>query len=119
MKTNHHRPDPDRVRAELGEGDEDGNHEADGEAGVGNETDEAGDDADQQARTEPDQKQAGGVEDAQDQTGQHLAAHEGGDLAIHLVGEGADLVGVVARQEVVDAVTMLSESRAGRRRRMA
>ncbi len=93
---------PDPVRPELDDGDDDRGDEAAGEAEIGDEAQYAGGQADEQAVVEADGDQAGGIEDAEHRAGQHLAAHEGGDLLVHGAGEPADLVGVVARQQPVD-----------------
>lgn len=71
----------DIVRPELHERHPGGQHQADGRADIGDEAQEPGQEADQQAEIEADQRQADGVVDAEEEAERALAAHEAGNGA--------------------------------------
>ena len=87
---------------ELRQGQSQREHQADHRSDVGNERQEARDEADHQAEVEPGQGQADGIEYRQRQADRALAAQETGQSLVHLLRQPADRLLMAARQPVVD-----------------
>ena len=66
--------------------------------------DDPGDQPDEEAEIDAEQHEAGGVEGAERQADQRLAANEAGEHPVDLVREHPDLLDIVARQPAVDEV---------------
>ena len=71
-------------------------------ADIRDERQQAGRQADDQAEVEPGHGQRQRVVQRQDQAAQRLAAHPGGQDAVHLAGLRADHLGVAVRQPGID-----------------
>ena len=76
--------------------------ERDQRADVGNEAEDAGDRADQEAEIEPDQRQPDAVPQAEEQADQRLTADEASQRLIDLGGDLAQARPVVERQPAID-----------------
>ena len=100
----HQRPPADRnpVRPELRHRDDGGDEKSAERADERNEAEQAGHQADQKSRLEPDERQADGVEDRKDQADHRLPAHEAGDGAVHVAGEPVHRVAMMPRNPAVD-----------------
>ena len=90
------------VRPELDERDADRQHQADQRADIGNEADQAGEQADQDAEIQPGQRQPDRVDDAEHQAERALPAHEAGGRRVDVGGDRADRLDMVARHPAVD-----------------
>ena len=82
-----HSDDPDIIRPELDDRHTDRQHQPDQRTDIGDEADHAGEQADQQAEIQADERQADGVIDAEDEAERALPADEAGDRLIDLAGD--------------------------------
>ena len=80
-----HRP----VGPELDEGDADGQHQPGQRADIGDEGDQPGEQADEDAEIQAGQRQAGGIHGAQHQAERALAAHEAGGGGVDVLGDAS------------------------------
>ncbi|MNT13208.1 hypothetical protein D3C72_1481700 [compost metagenome] len=92
------------VRPELHDGDADGEDEADHGSDIGNEADETRKKADQQTEIQAHQRQANGVINPENDAERPLPAHETGNGLVHVAGDLADGMDIVARYPAVDLV---------------
>lgn len=105
-----HQADPRIIGPELHKRHADRQHEANHRADIGNEADHAGEEADQQAEIQPDEREAGGVIDAEDEAERALAADEAGNRLVDLLGDLANIADIIARDPLVDLAIIRSQS---------
>src|SRR3989338_2060325 len=99
-----HQTDLEIARPEREERQGNPDNEAEDRAEIGNETDDARNDADDEAELQADQRQAHGVNEAENEADNDLPAHEAFENRVDVARELTDRLLMIARQQRIDAL---------------